>query len=120
MVREGVVRKFLDHVEQITYPVRRGVAERDQKALVITERAVFRAEAEGLAMIEVAKGIDVRRDILGQMAFEPYGIADPLPVMDFFAVCGIEGGLAGTGRWRKAVGEDGHGGSDGPAGGGAA
>jgi acyl CoA:acetate/3-ketoacid CoA transferase len=30
----------------------------------------------------VAKGIDVRRDILDQMAFAPARIADPLPAMD--------------------------------------
>jgi propionate CoA-transferase len=32
-------------------------------------------------LTEVAKGIDVRRDILDQMAFAPARIADPLPVM---------------------------------------
>jgi propionate CoA-transferase len=37
---------------------------------------------EGLMLTEVAKGIDVRRDILDQMAFAPHHIVDPLPVMD--------------------------------------
>jgi propionate CoA-transferase len=32
-------------------------------------------------LTEVAKGIDVRRDILDQMAFAPARIADLLPVM---------------------------------------
>jgi propionate CoA-transferase len=82
IVREGTVRKFVDRVEQITYPVRQGVAERGQTALIVTERAVFRVEPEGLTLAEVAKGIDVRRDVLDQMAFPPYRIADPLPAMD--------------------------------------
>jgi propionate CoA-transferase len=82
VAKEGSVRKFVDRAEQITYPVRKGVAERGQSALIITERAVFRLVPEGLTLTEVAKGIDVRRDILDQMAFAPHHIVDPLPVMD--------------------------------------
>ena len=65
------MRKFVDRAEQITYPVRKGVVERGQTALIVTERAVFRVVPEGLMLTEVAKGIDVRRDILDQMAFAP-------------------------------------------------
>jgi propionate CoA-transferase len=82
IVKEGAVQKFVDRVEQITYPVRKGVVERGQTALIVTERAVFRVMAEGLMLAEVAKGIDVRRDVLDQMAFAPARIADPLPLMD--------------------------------------
>ena len=82
VAKEGSVRKFVDRAEQITYPVKKGVVERGQTALIITERAVFRVVPEGLILIEVAKGIDVRRDILDQMAFAPHQIVDPLPVMD--------------------------------------
>jgi propionate CoA-transferase len=82
VAKEGSVRKFVDRAEQITYPVRQGVVERGQTALIVTERAVFQVVPEGLALIEVAKGIDVRRDILDQMAFAPYRIADPLPRME--------------------------------------
>jgi propionate CoA-transferase len=82
VAREGSVRKFVDRAEQITYPVRKGVVERNQTALIVTERAVFRVEPGGLTLIEVAKGIDVRRDVLDQMAFAPAKILDPLPFMD--------------------------------------
>jgi propionate CoA-transferase len=82
VIKEGTVRKFVDRVEQITYPVNNGVVERGQTALVVTERAVFRVEPEGLALTEAAKGIDIRGDILDQMSFAPYRIADPLPAMD--------------------------------------
>ena len=82
VVKEGSVRKFVDRAEQITYPVRKGVVERGQTALIVTERAVFRVVPEGLMLTEVAKGIDVRRDILDQMEFAPARIADPLLVME--------------------------------------
>jgi len=84
---EGKARKFVEKVEQITYPVRKGVAERGQKAKIITERAVFEVLPEGLALIEVAKGIDVKKDVLEQMNFQPHRIAEPLTTMapDLFA-----------------------------------
>jgi propionate CoA-transferase len=82
VVKEGSVRKFVDRVEQITYPVRKGVVERGQTALIVTERAVFQVAPEGLILTEVARGIDVRRDILDQMTFAPDRIVDPLPVME--------------------------------------
>lgn len=87
IVKEGSARKFVDQVEQITYPARKGVRERGQKASIITERAVFRVAPEGLELTEVAAGLDVRRDVLDQMAFRPTRIADPLPTMaaDLFA-----------------------------------
>ncbi len=82
IAKEGSVRKLVNRAEQITYPVRTGVVERGQTAKLLTERAVFQVEAEGLALVEVAKGIDVRRDVLDQMEFAPHRIAEPLPKMD--------------------------------------
>ena len=49
-------------------------------------------------MTEVAKGIDVRRDILDQMVFAPVRIADPLPLM--------EASLFAESRDRRIVGHD--------------
>lgn len=82
IVKEGRVRKFVPTVEQITYPVSKNVAERGQKATLITERAVFRVEPDGLVLAEIARGIDVRRDVLDQMEFPPKRILDPLPFME--------------------------------------
>ncbi|MCW5619732.1 MAG: propionate CoA-transferase [Burkholderiales bacterium] len=82
VVKEGKVRKFVSAVEQVTYPVRKNVAGRAQKATLITERAVFRVEPDGLVLAEVAKGVDVRRDVLDQMEFQPRRILDPLPFME--------------------------------------
>jgi propionate CoA-transferase len=79
---EGKVRKLVKAVEQITYSVGEGVAERGQKSTLITERAVFAIERDGLVLTEVAKGIDIRRDILEQMEFAPRRISEPLQHMD--------------------------------------
>lgn len=82
IVREGAVRKFVGKAAQITYPVLQGIMERGQEALIITERAVFRVERDGLALIEVAAGIDVKSQILAMMDFAPARIANPLVTMD--------------------------------------
>lgn len=70
ILAEGKTRKFVDAVEQITFsgPVAAG---KGQSVLYVTERCVFRLQAEGLQLIEVAPGIDIERDILSQMAFRP-------------------------------------------------
>ena len=57
-------------------------AQNGQRAFYITERAVFRRnEAGRLELIEIAPGIDLERDILGQMQFRP-DISPALKEMD--------------------------------------
>ena len=71
IAREGNERKYVRAVEQVTYsgPL---AARNGQRALYVTERAVFRRnEAGRLELIEVAPGIDIERDILAQMEFRP-------------------------------------------------
>ncbi|MEH6562960.1 MAG: acyl CoA:acetate/3-ketoacid CoA transferase, partial [Marinobacter sp.] len=51
-------------------------------ALLITERAVFSVTPEGLVLEEIAPGIDLEKDVLGQMEFAPVRIRDPLTIMD--------------------------------------
>ncbi len=70
IVREGRDRKFLDHVEQITFSGDLAVENR-QPALYVTERCVFRMTIDGLELSEVAPGIDIERDILRHMEFKP-------------------------------------------------
>ena len=70
IVREGRVRKFVEAVELISFSAARS-REVGQEVLFVTERAVFRLTAEGLELTEVAPGINVERDVIGQMAFRP-------------------------------------------------
>jgi propionate CoA-transferase len=70
IVREGKVRKFIEQVEQVSFAGTRA-RKREQPVLYVTERAVFRLVDGGIELIEVAPGIDIDRDVLGQMAFKP-------------------------------------------------
>ncbi|MGZ8294686.1 MAG: acyl CoA:acetate/3-ketoacid CoA transferase, partial [Telluria sp.] len=70
IVKEGRTRKFVDDVEHRTYSGQHAYA-RGQEALYVTERCVFRLVEDGLELIEIAPGIDLERDVLGQMAFRP-------------------------------------------------
>ncbi|MBE0616247.1 MAG: propionate CoA-transferase [Burkholderiales bacterium] len=79
--KEGQVRKFVEKVGEITYPLARNIGERGQKAKIITERAVFSVEPGGLILSEVAPGIDVKSQVLDLMEFSPLRVEEPLPTM---------------------------------------
>lgn len=66
----GATQKFVHEVEHRTFsgPVAAG---RNKSVLYITERCVFRLCAEGLELIEIAPGLDLKRDILDCMGFTP-------------------------------------------------
>ena len=70
VAKEGRKHKFVDTVEQITFSGAVAVAK-GQSVHYVTERCVFKLQPEGLELIEVAPGIDIERDILGQMDFTP-------------------------------------------------
>jgi propionate CoA-transferase len=55
--------------------------ERGQQVRYVTDRAVFALDADGVTLIEVAPGIDVERDVLGQMGFKPR-VAEQLRTID--------------------------------------
>lgn len=81
IIREGKVRKFVSEATSITYRATNGVRDRGQEALIVTERAVFRIDGDGLELIEIAPGIDLQTQVLNQMDFAPVRIASPLPLM---------------------------------------
>ena len=87
ILQEGKVCKFVQNVEQITYPLLVGIRERGQKAHVVTERAVFAVTAEGLELLEVAPGIDPRTQVLDLMGFAPARVPDTIPRMDSSLFC---------------------------------
>ncbi len=80
--REGTIHKFVAQAQDVTYRLAEGVRLRGQEVIVVTERAVFRMEPDGLVLTEVAPGVDLRRDILDQMGFPPVRVAEPLTQMD--------------------------------------
>lgn len=78
--QEGQIRKFVKAVNQVTFSGSYA-RQRKQKVLFVTERAVFRLDPKGLVLTEIAPGVDLERDVLGQMDFEPH--CDPdLKIMD--------------------------------------
>lgn len=70
ILREGKIRKFVQQVEHRTFSGAYALRRR-QPVLYVTERCVFRLTADGLELVEVAPGIDVKRDILDLMEFRP-------------------------------------------------
>jgi len=70
ILREGSTRKFISAVEQITFSGDRA-AEMGQPVFYVTERCVLQRTPGGVELIEIAPGIDVEHDILGQMDFKP-------------------------------------------------
>ena len=70
VVQPGRVRKFVRTVERITFAAAYARRKR-QEVLYITERAVFRLSPDGVELIEIAPGIDIERDLLPYMEFQP-------------------------------------------------
>lgn len=68
--RDGKQKKFVETVEHRTFSGPHA-AENGKDVLYITERCVFRLTTGGLELIEVAPGVDIKRDILDRMGFEP-------------------------------------------------
>jgi len=70
ILQEGKFNKFVSQLQQISYsgPY---ASELGQKVLYITERAVFQAGPGGLELIEIAPGVDLQKDILARMDFQP-------------------------------------------------
>jgi propionate CoA-transferase len=80
IVREGEHRKFVEHVEQITFSGDYA-REMGRTVLYVTERAVFNLEGGEMVLAEIAPGIDIDRHILPFMDFKPV-ISPSLKTMD--------------------------------------
>lgn len=68
ILRHGEVPKIVPQVRHITFSGRRARAD-GQKVLYVTERAVFELQPEGLTLVEVTPGADLRRDVLERLPF---------------------------------------------------
>ena len=79
ILEEGKAQKFMAQVEQITFSGSRA-ARQKRPVLYVTERAVFELTPEGVALREVAPGLDAERDVIAQMGFRP--IVETVSEMD--------------------------------------
>lgn len=80
IVTEGSEKKLVNRVSQISFNGELA-RKKGQKVHFVTERAVFEWHAAGPVLTEIAPGIDLERDVLGQMEFRPL-IAPELRLMD--------------------------------------
>ena len=70
IVREGTISKFIENVFMVVFSGQQAI-KYGQEILYVTERAVFRLTKDGIALEEVAPGIDIDKDIIPKMSFEP-------------------------------------------------
>ncbi|MFT4096314.1 MAG: acyl CoA:acetate/3-ketoacid CoA transferase [Rhodoblastus sp.] len=76
ITKDGDIKKFVDAVEHVTFSG--DVARRQGKTvLYVTERCVFRLTPDGMALTEIAPGVDLQRDILARMDFKPLIPSEP-------------------------------------------
>jgi propionate CoA-transferase len=77
VIADGPVSpKFLDNVEQRTFSGEYA-AGAGQPVLYVTERCVFQLTPDGLELIEIAPWIDLEKDILAHIGFQPIIKGDP-------------------------------------------
>lgn len=79
VLQQGQVRKLVNQVDQVTFSGPQALA-RGQEAMYLTERASFRLTPQGIELFELAPGVDLQRDVLDQMDFQPL-LAEPIVVM---------------------------------------
>jgi propionate CoA-transferase len=77
---EGRIKKFVEQVEHVTFSGRFARQNR-QPVLYVTERCVLALTDKGMALTEIAPGVDLEKDVLAQMDFQPI-VSDRLQQMD--------------------------------------
>ncbi len=67
---DGSVIKFVDSVYKVVFSGHQAI-KYGHDILYITERAVFKLNADGIILEEIAPGIDLDKDVLSKMDFKP-------------------------------------------------
>jgi acyl CoA:acetate/3-ketoacid CoA transferase len=70
IIQDGSIPKFVNSVFKIIFSGRQAI-KYNHDILYITERAVFRLKQDGIVLEEAAPGIDIDKDVLSKMSFEP-------------------------------------------------
>lgn len=80
ILKEGKQKKFVKNVGQISFSGPYS-CEKGQKIMYVTERAVFKLIDGKVVLTEIAPGMDLQKNILDQMEYEPV-ISDNLKTME--------------------------------------
>jgi acetate CoA-transferase len=78
--QEGKFEKLIDTIPEVTFNGAEAL-KNGQEVIYITERAVFRLTSNGLELIEIAPGMDLKKDIFDQIGFS-VNISKHLKEMD--------------------------------------
>ena len=81
ILKEGRFLKLTPEVTALSFSAQ-NAHDNGQEVTYVTERCVFRLGPKGLILTEVAKGVDVKKDILDLLPF-PVELADELKEMEF-------------------------------------
>jgi propionate CoA-transferase len=92
IIQDGTVPTFVNQVDEITFNGKEAL-KNGQKVLYVTERCTFELNYRGIKLIEIAKGIDLERDILSKLPFDPHYREEEVKVMDPRIFIGGESGV---------------------------
>ena len=71
--------KFVPAVDHLTFSGSQAIRNR-QEVVYVTERAMFALTPDGLCLVEVAAGLDLKADVLDHIPF-PVSVSQPLRPM---------------------------------------
>jgi propionate CoA-transferase len=78
--QDGKIAKFVPEVSHVTFSGRRAL-ERGCDVTYVTERCVLKLTQHGLTVVEIAPGVDLKRDIIAKTG-TPLAVAGDLKLMD--------------------------------------
>ena len=80
VIADAVVTPQIPRRCRAAHVQRQYAAAAGQSVLYVTERCVFRLTRGGLELIEIAPGVDLEKDILAHIGFEPIIDGEPRPM----------------------------------------